>query len=103
MVGGQRSTSEGMLCPELIPLLLIQDWGGQIWVLTNRQSCGHAHRSGCSVTTPLALEILEIWLPPFPSAEVFWTCARVQCQLDLGDRPSVQDKKYRTWNQEPEV
>lgn len=94
-VGRQRSTSEGMLCPELIPILLIQDWGGQTWALINRQSCGCAHRSGGSVTIPLALEILEIWLPPPPSAEVFWTCARVQYQLRLGDRPSVQEKKYR--------
>lgn len=52
--GRQRSTSEGLPCPEPTPLLLIRDWDGQIWALTNGQSCGHAHRSGGSGMVLLA-------------------------------------------------
>ena len=39
---------------------------------------------------------------PLHAAEVSWTCACDQHQLDWGDKPLVQEE-CRTWRQEPRV
>lgn len=81
------------------PILLIQDWGGQVWALTHGQSCGHTHRSSGSAVTPLAPETVTCSHPPH-CAEASWTRACTQHPLGL-DRPLGREKEHRTWNPEP--
>lgn len=86
----RMSAQPGASCP----FLLRRDWAGHVWVPAKGQSQGRAHRAGGSVTThPPALGILVIWLPPPHTAQVYWICACDQRQLDLGNRPLVQEEE----------